>query len=285
MFTESLATIEEGYSYLFKDPLDKNNFNTANDFDLAIEDIRFLNIFNVHLSYNNHEKYKEQFNNLHHFSISRPSYYNQSTNSFSTYLTFYLILMLCKEQEMSLKKAEKIFTEQLFSFVLKNNENITKELQQVVLKNWKISEKILQNFVRLSYTYKKVSTNSMVRINCIGLSFKIHIPLVGYVNEDEVDIIYYSHHREKRPAWYTIPSIFKIYNYFLERGLKIRKFYFYSFDLLNFSIPNLICIPYTPNVSKLIERYRNIQPYPYPNIFKKDKHYYNNKPLSILLNE
>ena len=284
MSLPSLNRYLEGYSNLYTSLIEDNVFNTANDFDLAIKDISLLNVLKKYKNFRDRERTKNNFYpDLNHFVVDKPYLYKSSVEEYSAYLTFYMIITICKEQEVSIKTLQTFYTNHMLDFLLSLNTDDVEATS--VLKYWKKVLPIVKNFVKQSYNYKKVNTTTMVTFYCPNCAFKIHIPLIGYNSDGSIDIHYYGCHLNVRPAWYTTPSIYKIYDYFLSRNIRIKNFHYSSINLTTLGGIDTITIPFTDNVKTLVYRYKDIEPYPYRNLFYNTQDKYTLQPLGKILNE
>lgn len=237
---------------------DKKKSFSANDFDLALRDFGILNDGHRYL------KYAQQ---LHWFELLEPNIYTKSFSAFLNYLTYAIVIKVLKTQTFNVAELEKYFTDQVIAFLTDKKEH-TLELKELY-NYWQNTLKVVETVTNQALRYKKVNTNSVATyVTSYNLIFDIPLPLVGWDTPEVIDCILLLPFSDKKPNWYNIPSLYKVYSHFARHDIVLGNLYIYWFDLNSKSVkPVLEKITLNQDIATLIARYTAIEPYPFENIF------------------
>lgn len=274
--TSLLYLSEEQKKWSKKLNLDGLSFNSANDFELALLDYSYL-------SDKTNKKYKENFKNLNWFIFDTPSLYTNTLDNFVAYLTFVIITKLYSE-DYTIKQYETYFTNQIVSFLqskkdYKNMVNIS-----YINSIWTNVLKVLTSIVNTTDKDNLIS-NTSCYFTCHKDQYKVTIPITNIDQKSEsiiptLVLSFYS----KKPCWYTVPSLYKIYQYYSYQDILIKKLNIVWLDLSDNSNFIYETIPTTENVAKFVSNYFNISPFPFPNVFNKQKSsFYTQSPISSFI--
>ena len=247
----------------------------ANDFELALRDYSFLR---------SKERYSQNFENLNWFEFNQPSLYSKSLENFINYLTYVLLIKILKTQTIDISSLEKYFTDQVVGYLTTNNGD-TVELKELY-NYWQNTYKVIASVVSAIQPYKRVNANSNVFFSTSTSDiFKVDLPLIAWNDPSKIDCILFLPYNQRKPSWYSIPTIYKIYRYFSLHDIVVNNLIIYWFDISSKDIkPVIEEIPITKNVAEMVSRYSNVEPFPYENIFDPNNpKYYNKTPLNIIL--
>lgn len=250
------------------------NFLSANDFELALQDYSSL-------STNLSQKLKSNFKDLRWFVFDRPNLYTSSFNNFIGYLVFVIITKLYTET-YTLTQYETYFTNQVVSY-LQDKREYKKMTDLTYIKNvWTQALEIISIVVNISDKENLVSNSPVYFTSCTH-QFKINLPIVNIDNDSVCPLIVLPFFN-KKPSWYTTPSLFKIYKYFTNQNILIKRVNILWIDLEDITNFELELIPTTENVANFVSNYFDIGLYPYPNIFNKNRtDFYSQSPVSSFL--
>lgn len=254
--------------------VDLNQSKGANDFDLALNDYALLL---------DADRYKNNFDNLKWFQLDSPSIYTGELSYFLNYLTYFISLKMFRETENNTIDLEKYFTDQVFAFLTRRSVDSV-QLKEIY-NYWNRTFKFLEQLVVFAKKYKNINTRSAIYFNTKTDLYKINIPLIGWNNNKEIDCYLFVTYKGKKPNWFTIPSLFKIYSYYAGHNIAVKNMKLIWFNLSDEVVnPYIENIPLTPNVAAMVERYSSIEPYPFENIFNtKNPKYYNLTPISTII--
>lgn len=248
----------------------------TNDFELALEDYSLLK---------NTERYKNNFKDLRWFQLDSPTLYTKNLNNFLNYLTYILCLKVLRENEYSIYELEKYFTDQVIAFLTRNH--IPSVQLKKIYDYWNNTFKFLELIIYSSKKYKHINTSTSVYFNTKQDLYKFDIPMLAWNDSDNVDCYLFVTYSGNKPNWFTIPSLYKIYNYYANHNVALKNVKLFWFDVDSEIVrPTLENIPLTSNVATMISRYSSIEPFPYENIFNKNNtKYYNVTPLASILKQ
>ena len=257
---------------------DFSSFLNANDFELALTDISILS---------NSNRYRENLHELNWFMFDKPSLYSSTLESYASYLTYVIIVQLLSNNSQSINYYETYFTNQLIGF-LESKKDIDKLRNLSLLVNyWKKSFSIISFISNLSSKFNKIIPYSSIYFNATSSNYKVELPLLGINSKqpNSIETILVLPYYKNKPSWYTIPTLYKIYQYFADQNILLKNVYILWIDIDNFMKDYIFEeIPLTPNVSEMVARYSRIEPYPYKNIFNKNSsEYYIKTPLNSVL--
>ena len=184
----------------------------------------------------------------------------------------------------SAEDLERYFTDQVLSYLTRRSSSTSVELGEIY-KYWKTLFIFLESYVRSSEKYKYHNSNSSIYFTTTGGLYKIDIPLLCWDRIDSVDCFVNVVYHSKKPNWFTVPSLYKIYSYFQGHNIAVQNLKIFWFDLDDSNTtPIQETIPLTKNVAELVSRYSCAAPFPFENIFSKENpKYYKTTPLSTLL--
>lgn len=230
----------------------------ANDFELALRDYSFLK---------SKERLSSNFKSLNWFEFNQPSLYSTSLENYLNYLTYVLIIKILKTQTVDIPALEKYFTDQVIGYLTHNNGNSV-ELKELYT-YWQNTFKVLETIVRFIQPYKRVNANTTVFFSTSTLDiFRIDVPLIAWDTPSEIDCFLFLPYDTRKPNWYSIPSVYKLYRYFSQHDIIIKNLKIFWFDISSKNVnPDFEQIPMTANVAEMVARYSNLEPFPYENIF------------------
>ena len=260
----------------------EKNFFGVNDFELMLKDS------SLRSCHHKERYYKFNFEQLNWFQFQNPNLYFKSLSTFLNYLTYYLVQKIIKDNEYTLYDVEKYFTEQVVAYLSRYETiNVSDKITEVY-KYWQNTRNFIDKFIDISKKYHNHVFNSNVFFTCNSDHFKINIPLIAWNKNDnkQVHCYLFNTYYDKKPNWFTIPSLYKIYFYYANHDISLTKVHLIRFNLSDVIVkPITETIPLTPNVAEMVSRYKNLSPYPYLNIFDNSKDlFYNPTPLTTLLN-
>lgn len=247
----------------------------ANDFELALRDYSFLK---------SKERFSNNFEDLHWFEFSQPALYSKSLENYINYLTYVLLIRIFKTQTFEVSDLEKYLTDQIIGYLTHNN-GTSVELKELY-NYWQNTFNVLSTIVEQSKDYKRLSANTSAYFSTSTLdNFRIDIPLIAWNDPSEIDCFLFLPYNERRPNWYSIPCVYKLYRYFSQHNIIVKNLKIFWFDVSSKIVkPVYEQVPMTPNVAEMVARYSNIEPFPYENIFdSSNPKYYNKTPLNIIL--
>ena len=257
---------------------DFSSFLNANDFELALTDISILS---------NSNRYRENLHELNWFMFDKPSLYSSTLESYASYLTYVIIVQLLSNNSQSINYYETYFTNQLIGF-LESKKDIDKLRNLSLLVNyWKKAFSIISFVANLSSKSNKIIPYSSIYFNATSSNYKVELPLLGINSKqpNSIETILVLPYYKNKPSWYSVPTLYKIYQYFADQNILLKTVYIIWIDIDNFMKDYIFEeIPLTPNVSEMVARYSRIEPYPFKNIFNKNSsEYYTKTPLSSVL--
>ena len=257
---------------------DFSSFFNANDFELALTDISLLS---------NSNRYRDNVNDLNWFMFDKPSLYSSNLESYASYLTYIIIVQLFSSNSQSINYYETYFTNQLIGF-LESKKDFEKLRNLSFLVNyWKKAFSLIAFISNLSSKYSKTVPYSSIYFNATSSNYKVEIPLIGLNTKqpNSIECILILPYFKKKPSWYSIPTLYKIYKYFADQNIVLSRLYIFWIDTNNFKKDYIVEeIPLTPNVSQMVSRYSCVEPFPFKNIFDKNSsEYYTKTPLSSVL--
>lgn len=279
------------FKTLSKDLYPEDDFRTynANDFELALYDystLRYLNNTLISSPNNRESLYKTYYKNLNWFQFEIPTLYTENLDSYSRYLTYVMLITLLKTGSLDQNYLERYFTDQISNYIIRRSKNSLETIHKLY-EYWKQALGILEHFINLFKSYEHCSSSLELYFQIQSKEiFKLTLPLVCW-NKDPslIDVFLILPFYDRKPAWYTIPSIYKIYAYFANHDIKVNKMTLCWFDMDNFFSKIIYdTIPLTENVATMVDLYSKLEPFPAMNIFDKNNSvYYNNTPLKQIL--
>lgn len=257
---------------------DFSSFFNANDFELALTDISILS---------NSNRYRENIHELNWFMFDKPSLYSSTLESYASYLTYVIIVQLFSNNSQPINYYETYFTNQLIGF-LESKKDIDKLRNLSLLVNyWKKAFSIIAFISNLSSQFNKIIPYSSIYFNATSSNYKVELPIIGINSKqpNSIETILVLPYFKNKPSWYTIPTLYKIYQYFADQNIALNTVYIFWIDTNDFMKDYVIEeIPLTPNVSEMVARYSRVEPFPYKNIFNKNSNeYYTKTPLASVL--
>lgn len=257
---------------------DFSSFLNANDFELALTDISILS---------NSNRYRENLHELNWFMFDKPSLYSSTLESYASYLTYVIIVQLLSNDSQPINYYETYFTNQLIGF-LESKKDIDKLRNLSLLVNyWKKAFSIISFVANLSSKSNKIIPYSSIYFNATSSNYKVELPMIGINSKqpNSIETTLVLPYYKNKPSWYSIPTLYKIYQYFADQNILLKTVYIIWIDIDNFMKDYIFEeIPLTPNVSEMVARYSRIEPYPFKNIFNKNSsEYYTKTPLSSVL--
>ena len=259
------------------------NFLDVNDFEIMLKDSSLVNGM-----LNKENYYKRYFNSLNWFQLDLPILYYRSLGFFLNYLTYFLIQKVMKEQEYSLYALEKYFTKQVTSYLIIYQQVNDAERIKLIYDYWQNTKNVIESFIEYSKKSKYFVFNSRICFTCNKDQFKIDIPLLVWDKNKTAQCYLFNTYVDKKPNWFTIPALYKIYAYYAEQNVTLSKVHLIRFNLANPIVkPTIESIPLTVNVAEMVRRYKNLSPYPYGNIFDptNESVFYGFSPLNTLLRD
>lgn len=254
---------------------DTTSMLSANDFELAILDYSYLEDSN---------RYRKNIKYLNWFIYNSPSLYTSSIDSYASYLTYIIIIRMFTDSSFDINFYETYFSNQLVGLLESKRDITNLKNLSLLVDYWKKAFSLISYIANLSSAYSSTVTYTPIYFNAHD-NYKIDIPFIGVKNNDTVDCFLILTYFNKKPSWYTVATIYKIYGYYSNLGIKISTLNIFWLNSSNF-LSNYVVesIPLTDNVIELISRYVSVVPYPYKNIFNKDNfEYYNKIPLETIL--
>lgn len=257
---------------------DFSSFFNANDFELALTDISILS---------NSNRYRENYHELNWFMFDKPSLYSSTLESYASYLTYVIIVQLFSDNSQSINYYETYFTNQLIGF-LESKKDIDKLRNlSLLVSYWKKAFSVIAFISNLSSKFHKIIPYSSIYFNATHSNYKVELPIIGInpKQPNSIETILVLPYFKNKPSWYSIPTLYKIYQYFADQNIALNTVYLIWIDIDNFMKDYIVEeIPLTPNVSEMVARYSRVEPFPYKNIFNKNSNeYYTKTPLASVL--
>lgn len=257
---------------------DFSSFFNANDFELALTDISLLS---------NPNRYRDNLNNLNWFMFDKPSLYSSSLESYASYLTYVIVVQFFSANSQSIDYYEAYFTNQLIGLLESKKDFEKLQDLSLIVKYWKKAFSILAFASNLSSQYSKIISYPSIYFHATSSNYKIEIPYIGLnlKQNNVIECLLILPYADRKPSWYSVPSLYKIYRYYSEQNVSVAKINILWIDTSDF-LKNYIVeeIPLTANVAEMVSRYAPLEPYPFRNIFTKNNpEYYIKTPLNSVL--
>lgn len=246
-----------------------------NDFDLALTDYALLK---------NPDRYKINLENLNWFQIDSPGIYaSHSLDAYASYLTYAILKNFFYRKEIIKLDMEKYFTNQLIGHIQSKAVVDTAALENV-LKYYKKVDKLVDVYIKIFGRYSELNSTQSCYFTCDKDQYRIDIPMVAYTSKSTVDIFLVLPYFGKKPNWFTIPSIYKMYRYYAELDTLVLNLHITWLNLFSyFTEPITETIKFTENVARMVGMYSDIVPYQFENIFSNtNKKRYGLVPLSTI---
>ena len=257
---------------------DFSSFFNANDFELALTDISLLS---------NSNRYRDNVHDLNWFMFDKPSLYSSNLESYASYLTYIIIVQLFSTNSQSINYYETYFTNQLVGFLESKKDYEKLRNLSLLVNYWKKSFSIISFISNLSSKFTKIIPYSSIYFNATSSNYKVEIPIIGLNTKqpNSIECILILPYYKNKPSWYSIPTLYKIYQYYAEQNILLNNLCIFWMDTSDFMKDYIIEeIPLTPNVSEMVARYSRVEPFPFKNIFDKNsKEYYTKTPLTSVL--
>lgn len=205
---------------------------------------------------------------LHWFELNNAFLYTYYEAHFTNYLTYLLIMKCISGNEYEPVEIEKYFTDQLVAFYF--NKKMTNKLGDVY-KVWSKASDVIVKFLDI---IRKGGTNIVCNSHMYLRShrtnkavFGHNIPIIEIINKRSIRIHLILCHNGKKPHWYSIPFLYKIIGYYLKMDITPVHIILHWFDLSE-AKPNVTEeVLYYEEIKTIIDKYKDISPLPYKNIF------------------
>lgn len=253
--------------------LDTSVTYSANDFELALRNYSVLK---------NGQRYKEYLEDLNWFQLDSPeTYAANSIDAYASYLTYAILKNFFYQKEIIKIDMEKYFTNQLIGYLevrRKLEPNTLKDL----MKYYSKVDALVDRYIHILSKYSVINSAQNCYFTCYKDQFKIDVPIVAFTSSNTIDVFLILPYSKKKPNWFTIPSIYKMYKYYADLDIIISNLHITWLRIDSFfTPPTYETIKFSENVATAVGMYADLSPYPFENIFSKEnKKYYAITPLS-----